>query len=207
MTTGESGMASSHDRQLSETIRPMRWYGTAKDTARPAGGYTDVNFARHWYYEIAEIGYKVNMNDLAASIGLVQLKKLDRLNRRRLVLISRYLDGLRTIRSLRPLLPYQQNDGSAYFLFGVRTNRRDKLIRHLKERGIASEVHFMPLRLQPLFAAHGGATPVAEALWTQMVSLPLFADLSESEADYVLEALYDFERRPVTAFDQAVPAD
>jgi len=205
MTTGEGGMASSHDRQLIETIRPMRWYGTSRDTARRAGGYTDVNVARHWHYEITEIGYKFNMNDLAASIGLVQLKKLDRLNRRRLVLIGRYLDGLRTIRSLRPLLPYQQSDGNAYFLFGVRTDRRDKLIRHLKEWGIATGVHYVPLTLQPLFAAHAGTAPVAEALWTQMVSLPLFADLSESEVDYVIEALHDFERRPVTVFDRAVP--
>ena len=133
------------------------------------------------------------MNDLMAAIGLVQLAKLDRMNERRRAIIRRYLTGMRGLRRVQPLLPYDLEE-SAYWLFGVRCERRDNLILHLKKRGVATGVHFMPLPLHPLFKEHKEPSPAALRVWPTMVTLPLYADMIDEDVDYVLAGLVDFER-------------
>jgi perosamine synthetase len=195
MTTGDGGMLSSGDVELIEPLRAYRWVGIDKDTWKRAAHYTDQNEleSRHWYYEVAVLGYKFNMNDLMAAIGLAQLKKLDAMNERRRQIIRRYLDGLEGMRRVRPLLPYSL-EGSSYWLFGVRCEQRDALIRCLKARGVATGVHYMPLPMHPLFSATKAEIPVAQEVWKTMVSLPLFPDLRDNEVDYVVEAIGDFDR-------------
>lgn len=194
MTTGDGGMLVSDDVELVDRLRPRRWVGIDKDTWRRAGGYTrQEEDARHWYYEVSVLGYKYNMNDLAAAIGLAQLEKLDAMNRRRREIIRRYLDGIRGLSRLRPLMPYDTAAG-VYWIFGVRCEQRDDLIIALKRREIATGVHYMPLTLHPLFKAHRGSVPVAEEVWKTMVTLPLFPDLTDAEVDYVVQALRDFDR-------------
>jgi perosamine synthetase len=133
------------------------------------------------------------MNDVMAAIGLAQLKKLDRMNQRRRVIIRRYLDGIKGCHQVQPLLPYELKDAS-YWLFGVRCKRREELILHLKRRGIATGVHFLPLPLHPLFRNHDEPIPVAREVWQTMLTLPLFADMVNEEVDYVIEALCEFDQ-------------
>jgi perosamine synthetase len=195
MTTGDGGMLTSDDADLIEPLRAYRWVGIDKDTWKRAAGYTsaeDVG-ARHWYYEVDVLGYKYNMNDLMAAIGLAQLKKLDWMNERRRRAIGRYLEGIRGCEQIQPLLPYQL-DGSAYWLFGVRCERRDELIMHMKQRAIATGVHFLPLPMHPLFREHAEVVPNARRVWETLVTLPLFPELSDDEIDYVVEALCEFDR-------------
>ena len=192
MTSGDGGMLSSEDAELIAPLRAQRWVGIDKDTWKRAAAYTDVNLqARHWYYEIALLGYKYNMNDLAASIGLVQLGKLDGMNQRRGRSIQRYLDGISDLETIEPLLPYALQDGG-YWVFGVRCDSRDELIAYLKERGIATGVHYMPLPMHPLFKPYANATPVVDEQWERLVTLPLFADIEDEDVDYVIEALRSY---------------
>lgn len=195
MTTGDGGMICSDDVELITPLRATRWVGIDKDTWKRAHSYTDPAEleAQHWYYEIAELGYKYNMNDLAASIGLAQLSRLDEMNARRAAAIGRYLDGIRDLRTIKPLLPYAL-ERSSYWVFGVRTTKRRELITFLKKRGIATGVHYMPLPLHPLWKAHEEPIPVALREWPNLVTLPLFADIEDAEVDYVLEGLRDFDR-------------
>jgi perosamine synthetase len=194
MTSGDGGMISSMDAELVAPLRLNRWFGIDKDTWKRADGYTaaSVKDARHWYYEISVPGWKYNMNDLSAAIGLAQLPKLDRMNARRSELIRRYLSGLEECHHFRPLLPYNL-EGASYWVFGVRTERRDDAILHLKSRGIPTSVHYMPLHLHPLFRNMEAVVPNAEKVWHEMITLPLHADLTEEEVDYILQALRDFE--------------
>ena len=196
MTTGDGGMLSTNQSELIEPLRAHRWVGIDKDTWKRAAHYTadQETDTRHWYYEIAVLGYKYNMNDLMAAIGLAQLKKLDRMNQRKAVLIARYLDGIRDCRRVRPLQPYALSE-SGYWIFGVRCADRDALILHLKKRGIATGVHYMPLPMHPLFHQHDEPIPVARKVWESVLTLPLFADLTNAEVDYVVEALRDFDRK------------
>jgi len=195
MTTGDGGMLSSNDKKLIEPLRAYRWVGIDKDTWKRAAGYTstqDVD-ARHWYYEVSVLGYKYNMNDLMAAIGLAQLRKLDWMNEQRRRAIKRYLVGIKDCRLIQPILPYQLED-SAYWIFGVRCDRRDDLSNHMKRRGIATGVHFLPLPMHPLFREHDEPIPIAKKVWGEILTLPLFPELTDEEIDYVVEALWEFDR-------------
>ena len=96
MTTGDGGMICADDADLLKDIKALRWIGIDKDNWKTAEKYTDTKNrdAMHWFYEISLPGYKYNMNDLAASIGLAQLERLPEMNRRRSEIIRRYLDGI-----------------------------------------------------------------------------------------------------------------
>lgn len=194
MTTGDGGMICSDDIDLIEPLRAYRWVGIDKDTwrrAEKASGLTE-NEAMHWHYEISVLGYKYNMNDLAAAIGLAQLNKLDKMNARRAEIISRYLNGIKNLRTIKSIFPYEPGNG-AYWYFGVRCQKRDELIIHLKNNGIATGVHFYPLTLQPLFRQYTSGCTIAEEIWKDFITLPSHADLSDSEIDFVLDALKSFE--------------
>ena len=194
MTVGDGGMVCSDDPALINPLRAYRWVGIDKDTWKRAGGYTDkVNLdARHWYYEISVLGYKYNMNDLSAAIGLAQLKKLDWMNSQRSHHIKRYLKGLEGCRKIKPLLPYDP-DLYAYWIFGVRCEKRDALILHLKSKGVATSVHYMPLTLHPLFRPFRSRCDVADRIWNTFLTLPLFVELTDEQINYVIDTLLEFD--------------
>lgn len=194
MTTGDGGMLVTNDPDLIEPLRANRWVGIDKDTWRRAAQYTqtDAVDSLHWYYEVTVLGYKYNMNDLAAAIGLAQLKKLDQMNQKRCELIELYLAGIKELSSIQPLLNYNL-DRASYWLFGVRCNSRANLIMYLKTKSIATGVHYMPLKEHPLFAPYGSNTPVIDHIWPSIMTLPLFADMTMTELNYVLESLREFD--------------
>lgn len=192
MTTGDGGMMSSNDTELLKPLRHSRWIGINKDTwERYEQNEMSGKQANHWYYEISDIGYKYNMNDLMATIGLVQLAKLDRMNRRREEIIARYLAGIAGTEQVCSAIPYDLHD-SSYWAFIVRVKDRDRFILHMQSRGVSTGVHYMPLTKHPLFAPYADETPVADRIWKELVTLPLFADLTDEEADRVIEAVLDY---------------
>lgn len=196
MTTGDGGMICSPDPELIEPLRARRWFGIDKDTWKRNQSYTDQSAdARHWYYQIASLGYKYNMNDLSAAIGLVQLKKLDQMNQARRIAIAYYLERLKRPRTIAPLLPYDLASRSSYWIFGVRSHRRDDLILHLKQREIATSVHYTPLPMLELFRQHQEQVPQARKAYEQILTLPLFADITRQEVDYVADAILEFEEK------------
>lgn len=194
MTTGDGGMLCSDDEELVAPLRANRWLGIDKSTWKRVGGYTDAKTdAMHWHYEIADLGYKYNMNDIAACIGLAQLKKLDAMNARRDQIIDHYLAGMDGLEHIQPLLPYD-TQANNYWIYGVRYSDREALIRFLKARGIATSVHYLPLPQHPYFQQwNRNDTPVADRIWTDFITLPLHTLLTDEEVDYVLEGLHDFE--------------
>ncbi|MBI5403576.1 MAG: DegT/DnrJ/EryC1/StrS family aminotransferase [Ignavibacteriae bacterium] len=196
MTTGDGGMMCSDDEELIAPMKACRWVGIDKDTWKRVEGYTDTKAldAMHWYYEIASLGFKYNMNDLSASIGLAQLKKLDRMNADRSRHIERYMEGIRDLKNIKPLLPFSP-DKNSYWLFGVRCEKRDELIIHLKSKGIATGVHYVPLMLFPFFKRWDNGCSISKRIWKEFITLPLFADLKNEEIDYVLESLKEFDRK------------
>ncbi|MCK4662464.1 MAG: DegT/DnrJ/EryC1/StrS family aminotransferase [Bacteroidales bacterium] len=193
MTTGDGGMIVSNEPELLKNIKAMRWVGIDKDNWKTAQAYTDANKdAMHWFYEINLLGYKYNMNDLAASIGLAQLKKLPKMNQTRSEIIKKYLAGIKDIPNIEPLLPFEP-DNYVYQMFGIRTENRDELMIYLKSKGIATGCHYTPLSLQPLFKPYAKYCPVVENEHKKFITLPLHADLTDDEVDYIIEQLADFE--------------
>lgn len=194
MTTGDGGMICSDDSDLIESLRAYRWVGIDKDTWRrveSAKGRQE-NEALHWHYEISVLGYKYNMNDIMAAIGLAQLKKLDAMNARRRVLIGKYLEGIKDIPEISPYTNYNLEGPEAYWFFGIRCQQRDELIVYLKNNDIATGVHFYPLPLHPLFKPYDNGCPVAKEIWKTFITLPSHVDLTEDEITYVIEHLHGF---------------
>lgn len=193
LTTGDGGMICSDDPELLKDVKAMRWVGIDKDNWKTAQEYVTANHdAMHWFYEINVLGYKYNMNDLAASIGLAQLKKLPAMNKRRSEIISRYMKGLKDVPGIAPLLPYEP-EKYVYQMFGIRTDPRDDLMIFLKAQGIATGCHYTPLSLQPLFKPWGENCPFVEKEYNRFITLPLHADLDDHEIDYIIQKLHLFE--------------
>lgn len=189
MTTGDGGMICSNDPELLKDVRAMRWVGIDKDNWKTAKAYVDTNHdAMHWFYELNVLGYKYNMNDLAASIGLAQLKKLPQFNKKRSEIISLYLDGIKGIEGIKPLLPFEP-EKYPYQMFGIRAEKRDELMIYLKSKGIATGCHYTPLSLQPLFKPFAKDCNFIEKEADKFITLPLHADLTKKEIDYIVNKL------------------
>ena len=192
MTTGDGGMICSDDPELLKDIIAYRWVGIDKDNWKTAKAYTRANRnAMHWFYEINLLGYKYNMNDLSACVGLAQLKKLPLMNERRSQIIRKYLDGIKNVKSITPLLPFEP-EKYVYQMFGIRSEKRDDLMIYLKSKGIATGCHYTPLSLQPLFKPYSRDCPVVEKEHYKFITLPLHADLTNNEVDYIVNAIEEF---------------
>lgn len=192
MTTGDGGMMVTNHPELFKDVKAMRWVGIDKDNWKTAQAYTDANKdAMHWFYELNVLGYKYNMNDLAASIGLVQFGKLEGFNKKRSEIIQKYLDGLKDLDGIRPLLPFEP-ETYAYQMFGVRADRRDELMIHLKSKGIATGCHYTPLSIQPLFKPYAYDCDYIETEANKLITLPLHVDLTDEEVNYVIHHINEF---------------
>lgn len=189
MTTGDGGMMVTNDPDLFKDVKAMRWVGIDKDNWKTAQTYTQADQdAMHWYYELNVLGYKYNMNDLAASIGLVQFNKLPGFNQKRSQIIRQYLDGLENLPGIIPLLPYEP-ENYPYQMFGIRTDDRNELMIYLKSKGVATGCHYTPLSVQPLFEPYGRNCPFIEKEADRFITLPLHAELEDNEIEYIIENL------------------
>lgn len=189
MTTGDGGMMVTDDPGLFKDVKAMRWVGIDKDNWKTAQAYVDANHdALHWFYELKLLGYKYNMNDLAASIGLAQIKKLPEFNKKRSELIRQYMNGLTDIEGAKPMLPFEP-ETYPYQMFGIRTDKRDELMIYLKSKGIATGCHYTPLTLQPLFKTYAYGCDYIEEEANKLITLPLHVTLQDKEVNYVISTI------------------
>jgi len=192
ITTGDGGMMVTNQPELFKNVKAMRWVGIDKDNWKTSRNYIETNKdSMHWFYELNVMGYKYNMNDLSASIGLAQFKKLPAMNARRSEIIRKYLDGINNIKYINPLLPYEP-ENYVYQMFGIRSEKRDELIIYLKSKGVATGCHYTPLSMQPLYKDYGENCNYIEKEHSKFITLPLHADLTNDEIDYIIKALKEF---------------
>ncbi len=193
MTTGEGGMVVTRDPALAQRIQLMRIHGISSDAFNRYVSKTPA-----WYYEVVAAGFKYNLTDIAASIGIEQLRKIDRFLRRREQLASRYNSALS---SLPLILPPRAQNGSthAWHLYVIRvaasaTRGRDEIIQFLSDRGIGTSVHFIPLHRQPYwrdsYALRSEQFPAAEEAYRSMLTLPLYTRMSDEDQDRVIDAVH-----------------
>ena len=192
MTTGEGGMITTQNAEAAAKMRRLALHGMSRDAWKR---YTQ---AGSWYYEILEPGYKDNMTDLAAALGLHQLRKLDAFNRRRQQLALRYDRAFSRLGCFR-LMQDRPGRNHVYHLYpveiipGTLTISRDQMIDVLKEMNIGTSVHFIPLHRHPYYRdTHGyraNQFPMAERVFENILSLPLYPKMSNSDADEVIETV------------------
>jgi len=192
LTCGEGGMVVSQDEKVIEKIRKMSYFGIDKQAFNR---YAKMG---NWYYEIEELGYKYNMDSIHAAIGLVQLKKLDEMNKRRRYIAQMYRNGLdQRIQFTED----NQNNYHTYHLFPIRIDQqiidRNEFIAKLKERNIGTSVHFIPLHKHPYYKNifSGKDFPVANRVYEEIVSIPVFPSMSDDDVSYVIENINDILKR------------
>jgi dTDP-4-amino-4,6-dideoxygalactose transaminase len=191
VTSAEGGMFLTNDDALMERVRILALHGMDRDAWKR---YTS---AGSWRYDIVEHGYKDNMPDLAAALGISQLKKLDTMQRRRDEIAQRFIAGVEEIPgiSVGGLGELGAKDRHSWCMFPILVDEReagigrDKLIEDLKAKNIGTSVHYIPSHH---FTAHKrlkADVPVTEALWQRLISLPLFPGMSDADVADVIEAL------------------
>jgi perosamine synthetase len=192
LTTGEGGMATTGSEAYAERMRLLCLHGIRRILGRgDAAGPS-------WKYDIVEAGHKYNLTDIQAALGLAQLAKCDARRARRAALAARYSHALTSLDAFSP--PAEPLDCQhAWHLYVVQVNRdalrisRDRVIEELRQRGVETSVHFIPLHLHTLYqnqlGYRRGQFPVAERCFERAISLPIYPAMSDEDADRVGEAL------------------
>jgi perosamine synthetase len=192
ITTGEGGMACTDSPELADRMRIMSLHGISRDAWKR---YTAEG---SWYYEIVAPGFKYNLTDIASAIGLHQLRKADVMHQRRTRLAELYQDLLADVDEIT-VPRVMPNRIHSWHLFSVRldpgnTNLdRAEVIGELKRAGIGTSVHWMPLHLHPYYRETLGCKPSdcprAAAIYPELMSLPLYPEMTDGQVEYVCAKL------------------
>jgi perosamine synthetase len=190
ITTGEGGMAVTDDQQLADRMRCMSLHGLSRDA------WNRFRTGASWDYKIVAPGFKYNLTDIAAAIGIHQLGRAEEMRQQRERIARFYIERMSNIEEIE--LPRDWPDRvHAWHLFAIRLhlNRlaidRNTFITKLNSRGIGTSVHWRPLHLHPYyqneFNWNASDFPVATREWERLISLPLFPGMQEKQMEYVVK--------------------
>ncbi len=192
LTTGEGGMATTDNGEWAERMRILRLHGISKDAWKR---YTNEG---SWHYDVIEAGYKYNMTDIQAALGIAQLKKVDWMWTRRKRIAEQYSASLAHLPEVRT--PDVKSDReSAWHLYVIRlvpgslTIDRNRFMEELRGIGVMTSVHFIPLFRQTYYANEfrytSGSFPVSARLYDEILSLPIYPAMTDEDVGRVAESV------------------
>ena len=191
-------MAVTEDPDAAARLRLLSLHGLSHDA------WNRYSSNGSWDYRILEPGFKYNMTDIAAAIGIHQLERAEDMRRERESIAHEYLQRLRDVEELE-LPPVDENRIHAWHLFPIRLRLealaldRDAFIAELQAAGVQCSVHWRPLHLHPYyqetFGWHSADLPVVSETWKRLVSLPLFSSMGSARINRVVEAVHTVSRR------------
>jgi dTDP-4-amino-4,6-dideoxygalactose transaminase len=197
ITTAEGGMVVTNDPAIYDRIKVMRFHGIDRNAWDRYGSKIPK-----WYYEIIDAGFKYNMTDVAASLGIQQLKKVDIFYEKRRRIASIYDKELKSIDGIE-LPVFDSNDKShSWHLYIIRLDQkkfnRNVFIEKLYEKGIGASVHFIPLHIHPYYRDKYGFKPedfpVSYDCYKKVVSIPIYTKLNDSEIDKIISSIRDLSQ-------------
>lgn len=192
ITTGEGGAVTTNDEKLYHKLLMLRSHGTTKDdkllTKNPGP----------WYYEMQSLGFNYRMTDMQAALGYSQLQKLDFFKKRRREVVATYNNAFAGMEYLKtPTEP--ENVCSCFHLYVIQINfvalgkTRSQVMAELRQKGIGTQVHYIPVPTQPFYKeTYGykdGDYPIAELYYEQALSLPLYPGMSAEDVNSVIMAV------------------
>lgn len=193
MTTAEGGMLVSRNPEIIARAKVMRLHGISRDAFDRYRSKTPT-----WYYEVIEPGFKYNMPDIAAAIGIHQLRRIDGFYKKRMKLADVYDTELADLPLVLPYRPKESDTTHALHLYPILLKpdakiSRDEFILKMSEKGIGCSVHFIPLHKQPIWRDTYQLTaqqfPVAENLFNREVSIPLFTKMTDEDQYRVIKSI------------------
>jgi dTDP-4-amino-4,6-dideoxygalactose transaminase len=201
IASGEGGVVTTNDDELARRLRLARNHGMERDAARFVSeeeAFASDGEANPWYYEMEEPGFNYRLSDIHAALAASQLRKLDRFVQRRAALVARYDELLAPLSNM--VRPIGRVPGTpAWHLYVVLIDfealglERSTVMRRLRDAGIGTQVHYLPLNRQPYYRERYGEIdlPGADAWYARALSLPLFPAMADSDVDRVVGALAD----------------
>lgn len=198
LSTGEGGMAATENNEWADRMRVLRLHGISKDAWKRYTGEAS------WYYEVLEAGFKYNMTDIQAALGIAQLKKVDWMWQRRKEIAEKYTEAFRSIHEVTT--PHVKIDReTAWHLYVLKLNlemlriSRDQVIEELKSKGIVTSVHFIPLYEHPYyrntFNYSGNDFPSSASVSKRILSLPIYPGMTDEDVEYVIASVEDTVRK------------
>lgn len=192
LTTGEGGAVVTDDEALAERIRLLSLHGMNRDAWKRYGA------SGSWFYEVTAPGWKYNLSDLLAAIGVAQLERFDEFQARRFELVARYDAAFANVPEVRrPRTRPGMTHAWHLYPIGLELERlkidRARFIEELRAENIGTSVHFIPIHFHPHFrdslGLAPGAFPVAEDAYHRAITLPLFPRMTDRDVDDVVEAV------------------
>lgn len=197
ITTAEGGMLTGKS-ELIEEARLWSLHGMDRDA------WKRYSSEGSWYYEVIRPGFKYNMPDIAAAIGIQQLRKLNKFQTRRKGIVSRYNEAFSKFEELQ--IPVNRPEVEhAWHLYVIRLNlsrlkiNRNQFIEELKVRNIGTSVHFIPIHIHPYYRDKYGYKlddfPITYREYQRIVSLPLYPKMTDQDVEDVIEAVREVVQR------------
>jgi perosamine synthetase len=190
ITTGEGGMITTNNPELAQRMRIFRNHGITSD-------HRQREEQGSWFYEMVDLGYNYRLTDFQAALGISQLRKLPGWIERRRMIAWQYDQALARLPGIHPL-QVRAEVAPAYHLYVIQLDLtqfrvdRAQIFRALRAEGIGVNVHYIPVHLHPFyrdrFGIGPGLCPVAEATYEQIVSLPIFPQMTEQDVADVVAA-------------------
>lgn len=191
ITTGEGGMIVTDDENVAHRMRVFRNHGITTD-------FKQREEKGHWYYEIEKLGYNYRLTDIQCALGISQLKKIDAFLDRRRKIASRYDAAFSNNPVISPLT-VRKDVLHAYHLYVVKIEfdllsiDRETLFKMMRDEGIGVNVHYIPVHYHPFYRQNfntgKGLCPVAEKAYEQIISLPIFPQMTNDDVQTVIESL------------------
>ncbi len=197
LATGEGGMITTNNGIAAKRMRTMRLHGISREA------WSREQSGESWAYDIVDAGFKYNLTDLQAAIGIVQLGKSDAMCDARRTIAGRYSEAFRSESALQiPVEPAECRSSWHLYILRLRLDRldvdRDNFMERLRGKGIGCSVHFIPLHFhsyyQRRYGYQRGDFPRAEGEYRRCISLPIYPDLTNEQVDRVISAVLETAR-------------
>ena len=171
------------DDAIAEEIRRKRILGIDKDT------WHRYKNERSWFYEVTTQGYRYHMSNINAAIGLAQLKKFNTFIDRKKYIVKRYNEELANIEGIN-LLRWNLAESVPFtYIIRVLNSRRNEMMDYLESKGVGTGVHYIANHIQPFFSRYAQPLPITEKIWKEILTLPLYYDMTENDVDLVIKSV------------------
>jgi perosamine synthetase len=200
IATAEGGAITTNNKEFYQTLLLLRNHGITKDESR----FVNPSEAPYgpWYYEMQALGFNYRLTDMQAALGFSQLKKIGQFVARRREIVRRYNLAFKEISFLT--IPYEREEVfSAFHLYVLKIDfeaikkTRTRVMHELREKGVGTQVHYIPVHLQPYYKEHfhlkEGDFPAAEDYYRHCLSIPLFPKMTDSDIDHVIESIIELK--------------